>query len=192
MPWGNWESYDSSWSSPKCRAKNNKNNLSTYQLDVIKITISTTCYGKPVLWGPWMGYPLRIPIPFIGKISGIVPVGPKIYHWLTICEYRKSQWFKQLWYVGWLSTTIMESMPYTKNLCCTESVSQNSETQRNARGTPYHHPTIPPICAISVSVVIFKLDGLSLQFGVAFFSTQKNSRLLGDNCFFSLWANTQH
>ena len=57
-------------------------------------------------------------------------------------------------------------------------------TWRNARGTPYHHPTIPPICAISASVVIFKLDGLSLQFGAAFFSTPKNSRLLGDNWFF--------
>lgn len=69
-------------------------------------------------------------------------------------------------------------------ICFSEQWPPQHLEHPNVRGTPYHHPTIPPICAISVSVVIFKLDGLSLQFGVAFFSTPKNSRLLGDSWVF--------
>ena len=144
-----------------------------------------------------MGYPQRIPIPFIGKISGIVPVGPKDLpladRFVNIKNYNDSNNFGAFFggHVGGLSTTILETMPYTKNLCYTvalflRTASSPTPGAPNARGTPYHHPTIPPICAISVSVVIFKLDGLSLQFGVAFFSTPKDPRLLGDNCFFSL------
>ena len=181
---------------PKCRAKNNKKykkHLSTYQLDFIEITIFNYLLWQTGGLGPLNGVPAKNPNPFHKRKSQqSCQWAKKIYYWLTICESEKLQWFKQLWcffwgHIGWLSTTIMESMPYAK----IQEVALNlffrtvkPSTWRNARGTPYHHPTIPPICAISGSVVIFKLDGLSLQFGAAFFSTPKNSRLLGDSWVF--------
>ena len=137
------------------------------------------------------GTPLRIPIPFIGKISGIQWAN-KIYHWLSICEYEKLQWFKQLWCFFWGAcrltfNTIMESMPNTKNPvlhCCT--VFQNSETQHleKCQGhslPPSHHPT--NLCHLSFRGYLQTRWIIPAVWSGIFFHP-KNSRLLGDSWVF--------